>query len=199
MVVYTKLTDVELLRMINGSDDAAFKELYQRYWEPVRAFALKMTRNNNIFTDDLVQDTFVSLYKIKKVPDAEFNFESYLFQIIRRKVLDYLNKDKKKDECFSSLAAHVNESSYWTDASLIMAEFEELIRKGINQMPERMKQIFSMNREQFLKRHEIAMELDISEETVKKQIYNGNKRLRSMLKLILRLYVVNFLLQLNKF
>ncbi|WP_343670536.1 sigma-70 family RNA polymerase sigma factor [Chitinophaga sp.] len=199
MVAYTKLSDAELLNMINSSNDAAFKELYQRYWARIRAFALKMTRNNNIFVDDLVQETFISLYQIKKEPDAEFNLESYLFQIIRRKVINYLIRDKRKDECFNSLAAHVNELSEPTDADLILEELQELIQKGIDQMPDKMKQIFLMSRKRFLKRHQIAAELDISEETVKKQIYYGNKFLRSMLKLILTLYFVQFLLQLNKF
>jgi len=196
MQVNTHLSDAELLNLINSSDNNAFTIVYQRYWERIRAFGLKMTRNNDVFIDDLVQDTFMSLYKIKKVPDAEFNLEAYLLRIIQRKVIDHLRKDKKQTKCFDSLAAYANEMTGPTDETLIMKEFQELVRKGVDQMPERMKQIIIMSVDQFKKNYEIATELDISKETVKNQRYKGRKLLRSMLKLLLTYY---FVLLLTKF
>lgn len=199
MLVNTHLTDAELLNLINSSNDAAFKILYQRYWKPIRAFGLKMTRNNDVFIDDLVQETFISLYKIKKVPDAGFNLEGYLLRIIQRKVIDYLRKDKRKSECFDSLAAYANEPSGPADEDLIMKDFQELVRKGVDQMPERMKQVITMSGEQFLNKYEIAEALDISEETVKNQLYKGRKLLRSMLKLLLTYYFVLLLTKVINF
>lgn len=193
MLFNTQISDAELLNMLNSSDNAAYTILYNRYWKPIRAFGLKMTRNDEVFIDDLVQETFISLYKIKIVPDASFSLEPYLLKIMKNKVIDHLRKGKRKNECFESLAAYANEASYPTDANLIMKDFQALVRKGVDQMPERMKQVMLMNEEQFLKREEIATALDISEETVKNQLYKGRKILRSMLKLILTYYFVLFL------
>jgi RNA polymerase sigma-70 factor (ECF subfamily) len=193
MVVKTHLTDAELLNMIDSSKDAAFKILYQRYWNSIRSFGLKMTRNNNVFIDDLVQDTFMALYKAKKEPDAISNLEGYLSRIIQRKVIDYLRKDERKNAYFNSLAAYASETTGWADENLIMKDFQELVRKGVDQMPEGVKQIMKMNNEQYMEKYEIAEALEISEETVKNQLYKGRKRLRSMLKLLLIYNIVMLL------
>lgn len=191
----THLKDEELLNQRNSSDDAAFAKVYQRYWKPVRAFGLRMTGNDEVFVDDMVQDTFVSLHAVQKVHHAGTNLEGYLFTIMRNKVIDHLKKNKRNNKAIAHFAAFKNEFSDEADEQLIMKEFQALIIEGVDQMPEGMKQVFKMSEEQFLSRAEIAAALNRSEETVKNQLYKSRKLLRSMLKLVLTYY---FVLLLNK-
>lgn len=195
---YTHIPDVELLTMIKSSDSAAFNELYKRYWEYSRLSAMRMTSDNYMYVDDIVHDIFLSLDRIKEVSNVGANLKRYLTRSIRNKIIDYYRKSKRRSEVYTSLADFANELTPMTDEGLILNELEKLIEEGINQMPEMMKQVFIMSRKQFLTHEEIAGKLNIATGTVKKQVQNANKFLRTFLKLRLTLLFVHFLLLLNK-
>jgi len=61
----------------------------------------------------------------------------------------------------------------------------EIIEEGIAEMPQRMREVFEMSRKQHLSHKEIAEQLNISEDTVRKHIQNGLKILRPKLEIIL--------------
>ncbi|MNL17944.1 RNA polymerase sigma factor [compost metagenome] len=59
-----------------------------------------------------------------------------------------------------------------------MNELTRLIDKEVSALPQKMKEIFEMSRNQELSHREIAAQLNISDHTVKKQINNAIKILR---------------------
>lgn len=61
-------------------------------------------------------------------------------------------------------------------------ELDELIEKGIGQLPEECRKIFILSRKEELNHLEIAKLLGISGNTVKVQIYRALKKLRILLK-----------------
>uniref|UniRef100_UPI003FF0A42D sigma-70 family RNA polymerase sigma factor n=1 Tax=Alistipes shahii TaxID=328814 RepID=UPI003FF0A42D len=56
------------------------------------------------------------------------------------------------------------------DSRLIEAEVEELVRRLINDLPERCRTVFLLNRQEGLSSREIAEALSLSESTVRVQI-----------------------------
>jgi RNA polymerase sigma-70 factor (ECF subfamily) len=60
-----------------------------------------------------------------------------------------------------------------------MRNLEEKIEQAIASLPEKMREIFNLSRKQQLSYKEIAIQLGISEETVRKQISNALQRLRN--------------------
>lgn len=61
-------------------------------------------------------------------------------------------------------------------------ETEAIINKIIKELPEQCQKVFLMSRFDSLKNEEIAMELGISENTVKTHIYRALQKIASALK-----------------
>jgi RNA polymerase sigma-70 factor (ECF subfamily) len=65
---------------------------------------------------------------------------------------------------------------------------EELIEKEIATLPPKMREVFELSRKANLNYREIAEKLNISDNTVKKQMSNALKILRSRLGVIFDLF-----------
>jgi RNA polymerase sigma-70 factor (ECF subfamily) len=65
----------------------------------------------------------------------------------------------------------------------------ELIEKEVAALPAKMRIVFELSRKANLTHREIAGQLDISEETVKKHIHHALKQLRVKLGILVYLYL----------
>ena len=171
--------------MFNNSDRAAFQELYNRYWEPIKAIAIRLAHNNHLLIDDLIQETFIELFKSKKDPDTIYNFRGLLNTIARNKMLDYLEKFEKK-KVYSNFADYetTSASDRATDSAIIAKELDRVIETIIAEMPKAMREIFLLSRDEELDNYQIADRLNLSPETVKNQLHKALKRFR-IVKLVL--------------
>src|SRR6202012_5278265 len=61
---------------------------------------------------------------------------------------------------------------------LRVKEVQQLVRTVVGTMPPRMREVYRLSRQEHLSHREIAIRLDISEETVKKHIQNALQLLR---------------------
>ncbi|MCL8000644.1 sigma-70 region 4 domain-containing protein, partial [Brucella sp. 21LCYQ03] len=67
----------------------------------------------------------------------------------------------------------------FTDEHLLEQELLQLIELNKAELPKRTKEIYELNKEQQLSYKEIAQKLSISEHTVKKQVHNALRYLRT--------------------
>ncbi|WP_440134071.1 RNA polymerase sigma factor [Chitinophaga sancti] len=184
---YSQLKDLELYRiMLHNSDHAAFQELHNRYWEPVKTIAIRIAHNaNHLYIDDMIQETFLALFTYAKDPDLVYNFRALLFAIAKNKMVDYLKKVEKRKSYISFADYETNSmADRSTDSDIIAKELDRIIEEIKAEMPAAMRKIFVLSREEKLDNDEIAYRLDISPETVKNQLHKALKRLR-IVKLVL--------------
>ena len=74
------------------------------------------------------------------------------------------------------------ESNYSvTDHRIREKQLTELINKGIADLPDKMREIFELSRKNSLSHKQIAAQLNLSEQTVKKQVNNALRILRTKL------------------
>jgi RNA polymerase sigma factor (sigma-70 family) len=76
-----------LLEQIRGGDPQGWSQLIQRYQGRLLAFA-QSKLNKHAAAEDAVQDTFISFLKSLPRFRAEASLETYLFLILRRKIID---------------------------------------------------------------------------------------------------------------
>ncbi|RYE13029.1 MAG: sigma-70 family RNA polymerase sigma factor [Sphingobacteriales bacterium] len=84
----------------------------------------------------------------------------------------------------NSLAASINEGNCSTDHKVRESSLAAIIEKEINELPEKMREVFVLSRKHHLSHKEIALQLGIEETTVKRQISNALKILRVKLGLL---------------
>lgn len=187
---YSSHNDRQLLILIQSGDDSAFAELYERYWELIFRHILKMLRDKDD-TKDLTQEIFTGLWIKSADIDPDTNIAGYLYVSARNKVINMIRHNRVKHDYLSSLSRFVLESDPSIFEQLDEKELLSAIEKEIQNLPDKMREVFELSRKKYLSHKEIALELHISDKTVKKQISNAIRILRLRLtSLLLITYII---------
>lgn len=187
-----KEQDLELLQAVNDEDARAFKLLFDRHWKRIYHLALRKLPTDED-ASDITQEVFYIIWRNRGYLDVTNNFGAYLNSMLRHKIYDFY-AHKNKLPVFIPLDEH---EDYW-DKKFQNSEYEDytelnqLINQEIHAMPERMREVFILSRYDNLTAQQISEKLNISVQTVRNQISNALKRLKSRfgdkLALLLLLY-----------
>lgn len=177
---YKKLSDLELAELLKASDKQAFTEIYDRYWSVMYAHVYKMLRDRED-ARDIVQEIFSNLWIKSADIKSDANVAGLLYRTARNRVLDLIKHERVKSDYLGSFTELMNtvdpQIVNHVDEKMLLAVIEEEIQK----LPEKMKVVFEMSRKENLSHKEIAHALNISDQTVKKQIQNALKLIKPRL------------------
>lgn len=170
--------DQDLVNGINNADPNAFKCLFDSYWKKIYRLA-KQKLANEEDASDITQDVFYVIWKNRGYWKVKNHIEGYLTSMLRHKIYDFYAK-RDKLPVFVPLD---DQEEYWdyNFAESTLEDYTEenlLVRKEIDAMPEKMKEIFLLSRFENLSALQIAEKLGISVQTVRNQISSALKRLR---------------------
>jgi RNA polymerase sigma factor (sigma-70 family) len=87
----TQLADADLIHAAHNGDREALAALYERYFDPVFDFALRMTRDRDEAAD-IAQETFLKAMNALSGLKREASFRSWLFSIARNTALNHLQR-----------------------------------------------------------------------------------------------------------
>lgn len=175
---FSKHTDQELTALLKSGNHGAFTEIYKRYAVIIFYKINQMLRDQQA-SEDLLQDLFTQLWTKPELIRNDSNLGGYLFICARNSVLKVLHKGKLKSNYLTSLAQYATEVSLDTLNELDERELTIRLNQGIANLPEKMRIVFELSRNENLSHAEIAQKLDISEQTVNKQVSNALKILRT--------------------
>ena len=172
------VSDIALLTAIRADDTASFRILYDRHWKTLYIKACKSVDEDE--AKDIVQDVMVSLWNRRQEISISKEDEilRYLYTAVKYRVISYYayTSAKIKKELLFELPETIP-----PDHLLENKELRMLLDSAIEDMPGRMKLIFKMSREENLSVSNIALELKISDQTVKNQVTEALRRLRTFL------------------
>jgi len=178
MPSYNQLTDAELLDLLKQGDHSAYTEIFSRYNKLLYNHTYNKIREKEE-ARDIVHDIFYSLWTRRSQLEIKNNFAAYLFTAVRYKIADLLAKKQVEDKYILSLQTFIDREPVFTDYLVREKQFREIIDEEIAALPPRMREIFKMSRFGQFSHKEIALELGISEQTVKDQVKTALKILRS--------------------
>lgn len=177
MANYSSYTDAELIAFLKQGDHAAFTAIYDRYASKIFYQVNQMLRDPEV-AKDLVQDLFITVWSKARHIKAEAKLGGYLYVAAQNTVFKYIQRSKVQDNYLKSLAEFSTELSNNTAEQLDEKELHTLIERSIQELPPKMREVFELSRMQELSYHEIAVQLAISEQTVKNQVSSALKILR---------------------
>lgn len=154
-----------------------FSEIYNRYWAPLYRHAYRLLKDK-IAAEDVVQEVFVNLWDKISTLAVQDSLNSYLYAIVRNRILNIIQKEKIHSEYIRSFACFMEQSEAITDHRVREKMLREKIEKEVAHLPTKMRHIFEMSRTEHRSYREIAEELELSDKTVKKQVSNAIKILR---------------------
>ena len=163
------VTDAALVLRLRESDASAFRLLFDRYHARLLLFSKRIARSEAV-AEEIVQDVFVKVWENRAQLKAELSFQAYVYRAVKNRLLNYLRKQAyerawQKDWPHLALTQH-NQSEH----QLLEADYAQLLREAVNQLPPQRQLIFKLSREQELTYEEIAAHLGLSRHTVKAQM-----------------------------
>lgn len=178
---YELHTDQHLMQQLSQNDQAAFTAIYQRYWKILFREAMNVLRSQKE-AEDCVQELFVSLWNRRQTLSVS-TLRAYLQTAIRYQCIDRIEKDMIRGGYLEDFTTYLeaNQTMPSIEEELYARELAANIDQVMDKMPGKMREVFRLSRQEHLTHREIAGRLQISEETVKKQIYLALKILRSNL------------------
>lgn len=188
MTIYSEHQDLELMALIREDDQQAFAELHSRYKGVLFVHALRMLDDEDE-AQDVVQELFVTLWTRRSEIILHSGLSSYLYSAVRNRVLDLIAKKKTEEKYIRSLAQFIAEGENVTDHAIRQKELAVIIEREVALLPDRMKEIFQLSRNENRSYKEIADELNISDKTVKKQVSNALTILRKKLEVVMTLFL----------
>jgi RNA polymerase sigma-70 factor (ECF subfamily) len=181
-------TDQQLITGHLDGDEKNFPELLQKYLKPVYAFVYQITRDRAM-SDDIVQETFVKVWKNLKKYSPEYSFKTWLYTIAHNTTLDWLKK--KRSATFSDFENETGENSFTEsliDGSLLPDELfiqkENVImfEKAFEKMPALYREILTLHYHQELSFIEISTIINRPLETIRSQHRRGLLALQNILQ-----------------
>lgn len=182
-MAYRNLSDSVLFSLYKEGDRRAYTEIYNRYSGALYAHALKRL-NDREEAKDVIQELFTYLWLHRRKITIQTQLSGYLYKATRNRVINILAHREVANYYIDSLELLNNQGH--TDDLVRQNQLAELIEKEINFLPSKMREVFLLSRKRYLSHCEIAEELQISELTVKKQVANALKMLRTRLSPFMR-------------
>lgn len=182
--IYKNTSDAGLIALLQEGDSNAFSEIYERFWLLLFRHAFRMTRDQDN-AEDIVQDVFTLL--LTKGKELKFNhtLSSFLYSAVRFRVLDKVGRMKTEESYIAGLQKTMEQGELTTERQVLVRELAFRIEVELEQLPEKMREVFILNRVHEYSYKEISQKLNITDHTVKKQISNALKLLRAKLHFIL--------------
>lgn len=173
--------DIAIIEAWQAGDSDAFEVLYQKYWRKLYVFARRTTPNAED-AQDLIQDVFAQLWVQKEQIDAAVFSESYLFAIVRNKLLDKIRKQYVREEYVQKILQSSSESDFSTQQTILTNDLNNHIHRAVDVLPEKCREVFQLSRFEQLSVDQIAQKLQISPQTVKNQLSKALQVVRFRLR-----------------
>lgn len=179
---------LDIQYLINGSEKA-FAALYDHYWESLFNYVVGVIQDKDDAMD-IVQDTFITLWKQRSSLNGVKSLNAYVHAIARHKSFRHIRDNIQKRDYLLSLVDYFINHEESPENLLISKEVQDLIDAEIDLLPPKMREVFLLSREEQLSYKEIADKLNISDRTVRNQISNSLRVLRQKIMSDRKLYVL---------
>lgn len=161
--------ETELLDKITRGDQRAFTELFKAYARPLATFVQTLTSSTEI-TEEIIQDCFVKIWLRRGSLDQIESFTGYLYILCRNHTFAQLKKIAEQRSQSISIESHILDEIKFEDLDNPAEEYRKLIEQSVMRLPEQQRKVYMLSRYERKKHDEIAREMGLSPETVKKYI-----------------------------
>ena len=146
-----------------------FEKLFHKHAKDLRRFLFFKTKDIDL-AEDILQDVFIKLWENCNKVDSN-KVKSYIYSIANNMFLN----DIKHQKVVQNYRKHNENESTNESPEFIMLEkeFLEKLESTIDNLPEKQREVFLMNRIEKMKYKEIALHLDISVKAVEKRMHQA--------------------------
>lgn len=182
--------DIQTKIELKKGNPEAFKEVFCLLYPRLKGYCKLFVSNKNQ-VEDIIQETFITLWEKKDSIKPDKTIESYVFIILRNKCLNFLKKQKLKNDQVDIENLKVEELQFLYQLDFAEKEDKSLeeqliesFKTAVDELPDKMKAVFTLCKIDGKKQKEVSVELNISVKMVEKHIAKAKQQIRE--KLILQ-------------
>ena len=183
-------TDEELIARFQEGDAYAFDQIVHRYKDPLTNFVYHFL-GDRIDAEDVIQETFIRLYKKKHLYRNVAKFSTWIYTIAGNLAKTELRRRRRR-RILSLSQIGFDDKDYeipgdmQTPEQIVDGDMKEtIIKKEIDALPVKFKEVVILRDIQEFSYEEISQMLNIPIGTVKSRVNRGRLRLQKRLKYLL--------------
>jgi RNA polymerase sigma-70 factor (ECF subfamily) len=161
--------------------NGAFHLLVQHYQERLYWHIRHMVKNHDD-TDDVLQNTFIKVYKNIANFKQESKLYTWLYRIATNEALTFINKESKKKNMSSLEFQEQAINNLTSDIYFEGDEIQIALQKAINTLPEKQQQVFRMKYFEEVTYDELSELLDTSVGALKSSYHIASKKITAYIK-----------------
>ena len=163
-------------RKLWASDREAFADLFDTMHTPLLRYAARLTTEEAAY--DVVQEAFVSLWRMRASLDPDRSLKSLLYTLVRNEALNQRRAMRRRQDRHAEYSPSRQPSpSDEVDSDALRTR----MRAWIDDLPERQREAFRLSRFDDLTHDEIADVMDIAPRTVTNHVTKALQTLRDRL------------------
>lgn len=147
---------------------------------PLTAIAYNKTGDREV-AEELVQESFISLYKHRDSIEENTSIKAYLYVILKNKITDYYRLEVMQQRYADYIVQHASAEPMSPLVYVETRELEKILKDAIAALPPKCQEVFRLSRESYLSDKEIAAQMGISVKTVEQHKGKALRLLRGAL------------------
>lgn len=179
---------LELIKGCQKNNEQAQRVLYQKYAPMIKGVCMRYEKDNDA-VKDLIQDTFIKIFKSIGAFSGNGSFEGWMKKIAINCCIDNINRKKKKNEQlyseveeFENIQDNEEEQGQNIISQIIEAGFtKEMLIASLNSLPENYATVFNLYYIDDQSHNFIATSLSITESLSRKWLFRAKELLKKQL------------------
>jgi len=159
----------ELIQQVTLGSEKAFTKLFDGYYKPLGEFVFRLTESIEL-AEEIVQDVFIKIWTNRGGLIEIESFSNYIFILSRNQTYNCLRKKANEKIRQLKWEKDLEHSLSQPNDAEQEDSYRALLEKAIEKLPPQQKKVYLLSRNERLKQEEIAKQLNISAETVKKHL-----------------------------
>src|SRR5699024_4484407 len=95
--MHGKYRDKQLIALISEDNSEAFKQLFDRYWEPLFAAAVHRLQSDEL-AKDVLQELFIGLWEKRGSLTIQSNVAGYLFTALKHRIINKIKAENTREK-----------------------------------------------------------------------------------------------------
>lgn len=171
-------TDHTLWGQLKAGDEAAFRELFDLYWEELLSYAYHITRDMPQ-AQDTVQGLFIHLWEKHDGLPSVVSVAGYLKTALKNRLLNAIRDEQLYQDHVELFVQVLGEGDHSLLEQLQAKDTEQELLRTIDMLPGKMKDVFYLHRIESLTVAEIAQRTGASEQTIRNQLNTALHRIKA--------------------
>lgn len=165
---------------LSAGDADAMSELYARHQRAVFTYLVRLTSHPSV-AEDLLQETFIRVYRGRQAYQPSSRFRTWLFTIARHLAVDHFRRQQiawEEDPAALDAAVASERAEHRVEAS----ELVERLERALAQLSPKQREVILLSRFAGMDAAEVARVTDSTPGAVRVELHRALRRLKSLIE-----------------